>query len=400
MLKATISHIDTCVTDYFQGTQVTHVAAIPVCSDTTIGEVLDLIESDAFGHVDWSDEQSEAKRGAVRELQAENAEKLNDRFDPDLEPVDDECEVSVCAYFTMEFEAAETVVTTTEQVVRSMLTENTGQHMLDSGGHYGRHWQRNQGTDFSETPEATMDVSAGSRNNGFRYGECLVSVSLYHFLVANLEYEQKLDDKMHQWIKANVPDEGWMNCVSSWVEHKFGKCDLSGGIYDGSGNPDWTNTYNSENDLSQDIQFYHFFATVKDDDPEFPDRNDHERVEFAILQVHGGCDVRGGYTTPRVFRVEHDDGSFWDWRQYYLSCNADHETCGWYADYRGDWIDTEGSCQSKLSECGMKEIRSSDDLDDVEGEPHEQGIAVWDGERLSCPRCGKGRIVAGVMYNG
>ena len=29
-----------------------------------------------------------------------------------------------------------------------MLTENTGKHMLDSGGAYGRHWERNQKKSF------------------------------------------------------------------------------------------------------------------------------------------------------------------------------------------------------------------------------------------------------------
>ena len=31
-----------------------------------------------------------------------------------------------------------------EQTIYNMLTENTGTHMLDSGGGSGRHWQRNQ----------------------------------------------------------------------------------------------------------------------------------------------------------------------------------------------------------------------------------------------------------------
>ena len=31
-----------------------------------------------------------------------------------------------------------------EQTIYNMLMENTGTHMLDSGGGSGRHWQRNQ----------------------------------------------------------------------------------------------------------------------------------------------------------------------------------------------------------------------------------------------------------------
>lgn len=32
----------------------------------------------------------------------------------------------------------------TKHLIYEMLTENTGRHMLDSGGAYGRNWERNQ----------------------------------------------------------------------------------------------------------------------------------------------------------------------------------------------------------------------------------------------------------------
>ena len=31
-----------------------------------------------------------------------------------------------------------------KELIYKMLTENTGVHMLDSGGAYGRNWERNQ----------------------------------------------------------------------------------------------------------------------------------------------------------------------------------------------------------------------------------------------------------------
>lgn len=34
-------------------------------------------------------------------------------------------------------------MTTTREIIYAMLTSNTGSHMLDSGGAYGRHWERN-----------------------------------------------------------------------------------------------------------------------------------------------------------------------------------------------------------------------------------------------------------------
>ena len=44
----------------------------------------------------------------------------------------------------------------TNELIYSMLVENTGSHMLDSGGAYGRHHQRNASKtieDFENEPE-------------------------------------------------------------------------------------------------------------------------------------------------------------------------------------------------------------------------------------------------------
>jgi hypothetical protein len=42
--------------------------------------------------------------------------------------------------------------TETQTVLLEMFQENTGAHMLDSGGAYGRNWERNQGKDLFEEP--------------------------------------------------------------------------------------------------------------------------------------------------------------------------------------------------------------------------------------------------------
>ena len=50
---------------------------------------------------------------------------------------------------------------TLEQTIAAMLTENTGTHMLDSGGANGRAWQRNIGKtvdDFRAMPSATAEI--------------------------------------------------------------------------------------------------------------------------------------------------------------------------------------------------------------------------------------------------
>ena len=49
----------------------------------------------------------------------------------------------------------------THELIHSMLTENTGSHMCDSGGAYGRHHERNANKtieDFEKEPEEQIIV--------------------------------------------------------------------------------------------------------------------------------------------------------------------------------------------------------------------------------------------------
>jgi hypothetical protein len=61
------------------------------------------------------------------------------------------------------------------------------------------------------------------------------------------------------------------------------------------------NTYNGEDALSQVLQYCQFETESGD--------------WYVLLQIHGGCDVRGGYTDPVAFRICGDD-------EYCLSDNA------------------------------------------------------------------------------
>jgi hypothetical protein len=45
-------------------------------------------------------------------------------------------------------------------------------------------------------------------------------------------------------------------------------------------------TYNSDNNLSQDFQ---------------ADTFSRDGEDYVCLSIHGGCDIRGGYTRPRIF---------------------------------------------------------------------------------------------------
>ena len=67
----------------------------------------------------------------------------------------------------------------TEKIIYKLLTENTGEHFLDSGGAYGRHWQRNQKkslNDFRKEKYISYD------SDGY------ATKSLFHHLIESIDY--------------------------------------------------------------------------------------------------------------------------------------------------------------------------------------------------------------------
>lgn len=159
-----------------------------------------------------------------------------------------------------------------EELIIGMLKENTGRHLLDSGGAYGRHWERNQAVDFAEKPEVTVDtdwLKAGD--------QITVTIDLYHYLVNYLYCDELTDEfnakfeHMEDWEGKGY---GLSEKASGWLEDKF-KIDLD--------ELHWCNSYNGEDSLSQVVQS----AEIGN--------------HYVILQVHGGCDVRGGYTDAKLF---------------------------------------------------------------------------------------------------
>ena len=165
----------------------------------------------------------------------------------------------------------------TKELIYSMLTESTGAHMLDSGGAYGRHWERNQKRsieDFENEPEQlyTWDGHYICR-----------TVSVFHYL-SQLEQDELCEEfnamPCHDWDAEEVfgvsDNQGrglcWKAGLKLKVRHVF-------------------NTYNGDSDLSQVLQGG--WIDVNGD-------------EYLLLQIHNGCDVRGGYTDAKLFKCRED----------------------------------------------------------------------------------------------
>lgn len=159
---------------------------------------------------------------------------------------------------------------TTATVLQKMLTENTGRHMLDSGGAYGRHWERNQGRKFKDEPEVKLEFG----KHGVE-----VTVSLFHFLNRCLEYDPQMQRRFDNFCKRKANrNESWFSNAEDFIK------EIEGEIVE------VVNTYNHDSLLSQVIQYYKW--------------EEGENV-YVLLSIHGGCDIRGGYTKPRCFVADY-----------------------------------------------------------------------------------------------
>ena len=166
--------------------------------------------------------------------------------------------------------------------------------MLDSGGGGNRNWQKNQGKtieDFENEDEETITFDP-------RFKELYRRVSVYHYLSELTQDEICRDFNM-------------MNTSSDWEGEYYGTsrkaADFLDSLEDFELVNDW-NTYNGDSDLSQVLQG----TTFKNDDDEY----------YFLIQIHGGADVRGGYTDAKLFKSSyHNDGlihgHLWEYKSSY-----------------------------------------------------------------------------------
>ena len=224
----------------------------------------------------------------------------------------------------------------TERIIHEMLIENTGAHPLDSGGIYGRHWERNRAIrDFRETPEVYVSEDG-------------VLINVFHYLTCYLERDElseELEKQLYEFAEEpENRDLSWFYVMEGFADQLE---DLGWIVH-----PPF-NTYNSDNFLSQVLQ-----GIVV----ETPDREEY----YIILQIHNGCDVRGGYTKPRIFKLLEHEEFFFNMTEVIAGCGC-----------RGGYIDPSG-----YHEYGDGDYDKDDDL------PKDW---QWEDEnrRYVCRSCGK-----------
>lgn len=177
---------------------------------------------------------------------------------------------------------------TTEQIIVGMLKENTGRGICDSGDAYGRHWQTNQSKSFAEQP-AVVGKWYVHTHNGETSVEPWFSVSLYRWMAQFLEFDAELQTRLDAFCES---EDVWnLEAAEAFADHLHDNGELED-------KPAVTNTCNDPEhwDLTQVLQFT--AIALGEGDSSYP--------THLIVCVHGGCDVRGGYTEPKVFRLNRE----------------------------------------------------------------------------------------------
>lgn len=194
-------------------------------------------------------------------------------------------------------------IATTEEVIANQLAENTGTHMLDSGMARGRAWQRNQ--DRAEaTGQSVLEMfQAQPAASWDRWG---VTLSTFHWMTERLTFVPAMQSRLDRWInlgwiEARHPERGSRyadgpftngpSTIDDWLEGMT----RHGWVEEHPEFDGWTNTYNCENLLSQDLQF-RMFATT-DEHPLGID-------SYVAMSTHNGADARGGYSDFKIYTCE------------------------------------------------------------------------------------------------
>ena len=184
-----------------------------------------------------------------------------------------------------------------DQKLFEMFTENTGRHMLDSGGNDGRHWQRNQGRDlesFINEPQAVLKIEKGRLGFSTEW-----EISAFHICREGLDFDSlckrfnsmPVDDWDGEYYGVSATGQEWLDEKGFEFVRDF-------------------NTYNGEWAGSQTLQGTELQIGLE---------------RYVLLQVHGGADVRGGYTNARLFTFDHYREGLFD--QCGFSIQKPSETC-------------------------------------------------------------------------
>lgn len=249
---------------------------------------------------------------------------------------------------------------------------------------YGRSFERNKNRRFIDEPECSVEFSARFPWNrdlnmrdtsGTPSLEISATINVFHYLRHKLEVTDEsiaLNRELKNFSRRKEQkDSYWIPIVDDWLSMKKGK----------KVEDRWVNTYNGECALSQTLQFREFYL---------------ENRAYVALQIHGGADVRGGYTAPYIF--ECNDESFYSYNDMVITggvakikgqIRTDGSVQGY--DERHEWTTDDGYHWYYQGCCGMNAGQQLETYEaTVEEEEKGQGkVFVDDAGKGYCPFTGE-----------
>lgn len=225
--------------------------------------------------------------------------------------------------------------------------QNTGSHMLDSGGAYGRIYDK-------PLPKQAITCKGDY---------AVLSVSN---ILSELGTIHPLHQAFYKWAKKEANSElDWFSAGAAYMEEK------------GYTQVARDNTCNNDNDLDQEFVFEVW-------EPECDQSGDWIYSDNCIVLIycHTGCDVRGGYSSPIICTFEDCDYSMpldWKIRGYAIDTSEikgdtlKAKLIEHLEEYNGDLYGAESI--SDIEEVGLTVDYTGDNTPD-----HLQGICDTTGE--------------------
>lgn len=278
-----------------------------------------------------------------------------------------------------------------------MLKENTGRAMCDSGGTpeydkdgkyigskegYGRSFERNKNRRFIDEPECSVEFRAvypydrttNTRNtDAVPELEINATINVFHYLCQKLDISKEsiqLNRDLKNFSRRkDQKDSYWLSIVNDWLSYRKGK----------EVEDRWINTYNGECILSQTIQYREFTLNG---------------TAYVALQIHGGADVRGGYTAPYIFEL--NDESLGRYNDMCITggvakVKGQLDIDGKEQPYneRHDWTTDDGYHWYYQGCCGMSAGRQLEKYEATENEEEKgQGKVYVEAGKGYCPFTG------------
>lgn len=170
-----------------------------------------------------------------------------------------------------------------EKIIDNLLKEPIAHHLCDSGGAYGYQYERNQNEGYVK---GLIPVDHYT-NKEERILE--VNIPIYDFLTYNLvKDEDAINFEKQLFIELENHN---INPYHIFEVAEFLNSNLFTGI-NIENEVKYINTYNYEEYLSQTLLYAPIYDGLD---------------WYILLELHNGCDVRSGYTSPQIFKVKDID---------------------------------------------------------------------------------------------